>query len=158
MNKLYFFLTLLALTAIPKQVLAHGASIGYSETSAITIDAQYDDGTPMANAQVVIYAPSDRATPWLKGTTDESGNFTFVPDTDPENLGDWDVKVRQAGHGDITSIPVTGDVGGNTADTQVSSDGGGYSSTQKVFMAAAGVWGFIGTALFFSRSKSSKVG
>ena len=157
MNKLYFFFTLLALTAVPKQVLAHGASIGYSETSAITIDAQYDDGTPMANAQVVVYAPSDRATPWLKGTTDDSGNFTFVPDTDAENVGDWDVKVRQAGHGDITSIPVTGDRE-NAADTQLSSTGAGYTPSQKVFMAAAGIWGFIGTALFFSRSKSSKVG
>ena len=157
MNKLYFFFTLLALTAIPKQVLAHGANIDYRQTSAITIEAKYDDGTPMANAQVVIYAPSDRATPWLKGTTDESGNFTFVPDTNAENAGDWDVKVRQAGHGDITSIPITGDLE-NAADTQVSSTGGGYSSTQKVFMAAAGIWGFIGTALFFSRSKSSKVG
>ena len=157
MNKLYFFLTLLALSAVPKQVLAHGANIGYRQTSAITIEAKYDDGTPMANAQVVIYAPSDRATPWLKGTTDDSGNFTFVPDTDAENVGDWDVKVRQAGHGDITSIPVTGNRE-NAADTQLSSTGAGYTPSQKVFMAAAGVWGFIGTALFFARSKSSKVG
>ena len=158
MNKLYFFLTLLTLTAVPKQVLAHGASIDYRETSAITIEAKYDDGTPMANAQVVVYAPSDRATPWLKGTTDDSGNFTFVPDTDAENVGDWDVKVRQAGHGDITSIPITEDVGGNAAKAQLSSDGSGYSSAQKAVMAAAVGWGFIGTALFFARSKSSKVG
>ena len=157
MNKLYFFFTLLALTAVPKQALAHGANIDYRQTSAITIEAKYDDGTPMANAQVVVYAPSDRATPWLKGTTDDSGNFTFVPDTNAENVGDWDVKVRQAGHGDITSIPLTGDRK-NTADTQLSSTGAGYTPSQKVFMAAAGVWGFIGTALFFSRSKSSKVG
>ena len=157
MNKLYFFLTLLALTAVPKQVLAHGANIDYRQTSAITIEAKYDDGTPMANAQVVIYAPSDRATPWLKGTTDDSGNFTFVPDTDTENVGDWDVKVRQAGHGDITSIPITGDSSENAAEAQLSSDGSGYSSAQKAVMAAAGIWGFIGTALFFSRSKSSKL-
>ena len=156
MNKLYFFLTLLALSAVPKQVLAHGANIEYRQTSAITIEAKYDDGTPMANAQVVIYAPSDRATPWLKGTTDESGNFTFVPATDAGNVGDWDIKVRQSGHGDITSIPITGDLdGGDAADTQLSSDGDGYTSAQKAVMAAAGVWGFIGTALFFSRSKSN---
>ena len=158
MNKLYFFLTLLALTAVPKQVLAHGANIEYRQTSAITIEAKYDDGTPMANAQVVIYAPSDRATPWLKGTTDDSGNFTFVPDTDAENVGDWDIKVRQSGHGDITSIPITGDLGENAADTQLTSDGSDYTSAQKAVMAAAGIWGFIGTALFFSRSKSSNVG
>ena len=157
MNKLYFFFTLLVLTAVPKQVLAHGANIEYRQASAITIEAKYDDGTPMANAQVVIYAPSDRATPWLKGTTDESGNFTFVPDTNTENVGDWDIKVRQAGHGDITSIPITENLAENTANTQLSSDGSGYTSTQKVVMAAAGIWGFVGTALFFARSKSSKL-
>lgn len=156
MNRLYFFLTLILLTALPKQVLAHGANIEYRQTSAISIQAKYDDGTPMAKAQVVIYAPSDRATPWLKGTTDESGNFTFVPDTDAENLGDWDVKVRQSGHGDITSVPITGELAENTADPQLMSDDSGYTSTQKAVMAAAVGWGFIGTALFFSRSKSSK--
>lgn len=155
MNKLYFFFTLLVLTAVPKQVLAHGANIDYRRTSAITIQAKYDDGTPMANAQVVIYAPSDRATPWLKGTTDNSGNFTFVPDTDAENVGNWDIKVRQSGHGDITSIPVS-DRAENAVNTQLSSSSG-YTSAQKAVMAAAGVWGFMGTALFFSRSKSSKL-
>ena len=158
MNKLYFFLTLLALTAVPKQILAHGANINYRQTSAITIEAKYDDGTPMANAQVVIYAPSDRSNAWLKGTTDDAGNFTFVPNTDAENVGDWDVKVRQSGHGDITSIPITGDLGGDAADAQLSSSSGGYTSAQKAIMAAAGIWGFVGTALFFSRSKSSKLG
>ncbi|MBE9043505.1 carboxypeptidase regulatory-like domain-containing protein [Pleurocapsales cyanobacterium LEGE 10410] len=156
MNKLYFILSLLVLTTVPKQVLAHGANIEYRETSAINIQAKYDDGTPMANAQVVIYAPSDRTTPWLKGTTDQSGNFTFVPDTNAENIGNWDVKVRQSGHGDITSIPVSKEAE-NAAITQLSSDGSDYTSAQKAVMAAAGVWGFIGTALFFSRSKSSKL-
>lgn len=156
MTWFYFFLTLTTLVAVPAKAFAHGANIEYRETSAITIEAKYDDGKPMANAQVVVYAPSDRATPWLKGTTDEAGNFTFVPDTDAKNLGDWDIKVRQSGHGDITSIPITGDAE-NTADTRLSSDGGGYTSAQKVVMAAAGIWGFVGTALFFARSKSSQL-
>ena len=157
MSRFYFFFTLLALIAVPEKILAHGANIEYRQTPAITIEAKYDDGTPMANAQVVIYAPSDRATPWLKGTTNDAGNFSFVPDTTKENIGDWDIKVRQAGHGDITSIPISGERE-NAADTQLSSTGARYTPSQKVFMAAAGVWGFIGTALFFSRSKSSKVG
>lgn len=156
MTRFYFLLTLLALMAVPEKTLAHGANIEYRQTSAITIQAKYDDGKPMANAQVVVYAPSDRANPWLKGTTDESGNFTFVPQTNAENVGDWDVKVRQSGHGDITSIPITGDQE-NVADTQLSSDGSGYTSAQKAVMAVAGIWGFVGTALFFSRSKSSKL-
>lgn len=156
MNRFYFFFTLLTLIALPNKVLSHGANIQYRETSAISIQAKYDDGTPMANAQVVIYAPSVRATPWLKGTTDDSGNFTFVPDIEPQNVGDWDIKVRQSGHGDITSIPITGGkLAQDSPNVQLLSTGSDYTSTQKIVMAAAGVWGFVGTALFFSRSKSA---
>lgn len=153
MNRFYFFLALAIAVTTPKQVLAHGANIEYQTTSAITIQAKYDDGTPMKQAQVVIYAPSDRATPWMQGTTDESGKFTFVPDRDSSNLGNWDVKVRQSGHGSITSIPIQND---KLAANQMTSPpmGKGYSPSQKLMMAAAVGWGFVGTALFFSRSKS----
>lgn len=153
MIRFYFCLTLLALLSVPEKVLSHGANIQYRETSAISIQAKYDDNTPMANAQVVIYAPSDRATPWQKGVTDSEGNFSFVPDTNPQNIGDWDIKVRQSGHGDITSIPV-GQDGLTVASTQLAS-ANGYSTLQKMVMGAAVGWGFVGTALFFARSKSN---
>lgn len=156
MIRFYITLILLTLLSVPEKVLAHGANIQYRETSAIAIQAKYDDGTPMANAQVVIYAPSDRATPWLKGETDSQGNFSFVPDTDPQNAGDWDIKVRQSGHGDITSIPIGKSTSTNVSQTQVTSSGAGYSAAQKAVMAAAVGWGFVGTALFFARSKSDK--
>ncbi|MCC0177269.1 carboxypeptidase regulatory-like domain-containing protein [Waterburya agarophytonicola K14] len=153
MNRFYFLFALSLAIAVPKQVLAHGANIEYQETEAITIQAKYDDGKPMADAQVVIYAPSDRANPWSKGTTDKSGSFTFVPNTDPENIGDWDIKVRQSGHGDITSIPIKdGKLAVNQMNT--GSLGADYTSAQKLVMAAAVGWGFIGTGLFFARSKS----
>lgn len=155
MTRFYFLLTLLSLVTLPLKTLAHGANIDYRQTSAIEIQAKYDDGTPMANAQVVIYAPSDRATPWLKGTTDEAGNFSFIPDVSPQNIGNWDVKVRQAGHGDITSIQVAEDQS-LVSQTRLLSAGAGYSPSQKLVMAAAMGWGFIGTALFFTRSKSDK--
>ncbi|MGD1920049.1 MAG: carboxypeptidase regulatory-like domain-containing protein [Pleurocapsa sp.] len=152
MNRFYFFLALAMAIVLPKQVLAHGANIEYQETSAITIAAKYDDGTPMAEAQVVIYAPSDRTSPWLKGTTDKSGNFTFVPDVNAENVGNWDVKVRQSGHGDITSIPLK--EGKLVQDKVAAASGAGYTPSQKWVMAAAVGWGFMGTALFYSRAKS----
>jgi len=153
MNRFYFFLALLMAIAIPKSVLAHGSNIEYQETIAITIHAKYDDGTPMREAQVVVYAPSDRATPWLKGTTDKSGNFSFIPNVD--DLGDWDIKVRQSGHGGITSIPVgNGTLAINNMG--VNSASAGYTSSQKLVMAAAVGWGFLGTALFFLRPKSEQ--
>ena len=154
MNRFYFFLVLVVATVLtPKLAHAHGAKIEYQEARAIAIQAKYDDGTPMANAGVVVYAPSDRANPWLKGTTDEAGKFTFIPDLSAENIGNWDVKVRQSGHGNITSIPIKDD---KLAVNQMATStfGAGYSPSQKLIMAAAVGWGFIGTALFFSRSKS----
>ncbi|MEM6612646.1 MAG: carboxypeptidase regulatory-like domain-containing protein [Cyanobacteria bacterium P01_C01_bin.72] len=146
----------MALLSIPEKTFAHGANIEYRETSAIAIQAKYDDGTPMANAQVVIYAPSDRANPWLKGVTDSQGNFSFVPERDPENIGNWDVKVRQSGHGDITSIPVNQAGLASISPAHLASAGAAYTLPQKMLMAAAIGWGFIGTALFFARSQSSK--
>ena len=154
MTRFYFLLTLLSLVFIPEKILAHGANIEYQESSAITIQAKYDDGQPMANAQVAVYAPSDPANPWLKGTTDDDGHFSFVPNADPENMGNWDVKVRQAGHGNITSIPVADGKLAEVAHPHILSAGVGYSPSQKIVMAAAVGWGFVGTALFFSRSKS----
>ncbi|MEL6493521.1 MAG: carboxypeptidase regulatory-like domain-containing protein [Cyanobacteria bacterium J06623_7] len=142
--------------SIPEKTLAHGAKIQYRQTSAIAIQAKYDDGTPMANAQVVIYAPSDRTNPWLKGETDAEGNFSFIPDTEPHNIGNWDVKVRQSGHGNITSIPINRGNLTQTTATQLASAGAGYSLSQKIVMAAAVGWGFVGTTLFFARPKSDR--
>jgi nickel transport protein len=85
------------------QALAHGVMIDYATTQAIEITALYDTGEPMANAQVVVYAPNDPSTPWMTGSTTESGSFTFSPD--PTQSGNWEVAVRQAGHGEILSIP-----------------------------------------------------
>lgn len=156
MIRFYFCLTVFALLSIPERAIAHGANIQYRETSAIAIQAKYDDGQPMANAQVVIYAPSDRATPWLTGVTDDGGNFSFVPNDDPQNIGNWDIKVRQSGHGDITSIPINQGKLTNVSQTQVASAGAEYSAIQKLVMAGAVVWGSIGTALFFARPQSHK--
>jgi nickel transport protein len=130
------------------KVLAHGAHITYKETPGIEITALYDQGDPMSNAQVVIYAPADPATAWLKGETDAEGRFTFVPDFNQS--GNWDVKVRKAGHGALISIPLEANspTETTTIDNSPQSD---YTVMQKMLMSISGVWGFIGTALFFSR-------
>jgi nickel transport protein len=99
----------------------------------------------MAGGQVTVYAPDDPSQPWLTGVCDDEGRFTFTPD--PEIPGTWDVQVRQAGHGDMVHIPI-GAEGATAASTSV-------STLQIVLMAAATVWGFVGTALFFSRRRSS---
>ncbi len=161
MNKWTFLVPLLFFSQ-SSPILAHGANINYRETQAIQIQATYDDGTPMANAQVVVYSPEDPATPWLKGNTDEEGYFSFVPDSNQQ--GNWDIKVRQSGHGDIISIPfpqqklpLAENTSQSTTSASTPSHNTPYTPMQKIIMAIVGVWGFVGTALFFSRTPRNKV-
>ncbi|MDJ0686929.1 MAG: carboxypeptidase regulatory-like domain-containing protein [Xenococcaceae cyanobacterium MO_188.B32] len=161
LNYLASFL-LFASLGFSRQVLAHGANIVYQQTPAIEVKATYDDGKPMSNAQVVIYAPDNPAIPWLKGKTNEEGKFSFIPQSNIS--GNWDIKIRQSGHGDIISIPWQTENVASTVESRdnmpnssnwLASANNNYNPIQKVVMAATGVWGFIGTALFFSRQKSS---
>ncbi|MEO0827686.1 MAG: carboxypeptidase regulatory-like domain-containing protein [Cyanobacteria bacterium J06639_14] len=129
-------------------VIAHGVSIQHQMTREVKIQAVYDSGEPMAEAQVSVYAPDAPQTPWTTGKTNEQGEFEFAPDITLE--GDWEVQVRQAGHGDIVTIPIT-----STAETTMQASvvqaSGGHTPAQLILMGAAGIWGFVGTALFFSR-------
>ena len=126
---------------LPIKALAHGVKIEYTVNMAIEIVATYDNGEPMAGAQVTIYAPDEPSSPWLNGVCDDEGRFSFIPDT--SKPGTWDVQVRQAGHGDIVHIPIG-------EDMVVTGGTGGYSALQIVLMAACFIWGSVGTALYFS--------
>jgi len=127
---------------LPIKAYAHGAKIEYTVDIAIEIVAAYDNGQPMAGAQVVVYAPDDPSTPWLTGVCDDEGRFSFTPDT--SKPGTWDIQVRQAGHGDIVHIPIGKDIA-------VTGGAGGYTPLQIALMAACVIWGSVGTALYFSR-------
>jgi nickel transport protein len=163
------FIVIFGVTAT--KVLAHGSIINYQPKEVIEIDAKYDNGKPMANAQIVIYSPSNPTQPWLTGMTDDKGKFIFTPDF--SQVGDWTVKVRSAGHGNVINIPIeslstqeTDEINSSqSSESQANnqivkspfSESGKMTSSptmlQKLMMAATGVWGFIGTALFFSRKK-----
>ena len=123
---------------------AHGAKIEYTINMAVEIRATYDTGEPMDGGQVTVYAPDNPSTPWLEGVCDEEGRFVFTPDS--SKPGTWDVQVRQAGHGDMVHIPIGEDM--------AVSGGTGYTPLQVVLMGACVVWGFVGTALFFSRRRA----
>jgi len=150
-------------------VLAHGAHIEYQPTESIQIQAKYDSGEPMKGAQVMVYSPENLSDPWTQGTTDDRGRFVFAPDT--SQPGNWEVTVRQAGHGDIVAIPVGGvdaaaAVDGETAtgdeaaaapiceaSAESSPQTAQLSPVQQGITIGAVIWGFIGTALFFARGK-----
>ncbi|MFC2045315.1 carboxypeptidase regulatory-like domain-containing protein [Chloroflexota bacterium] len=131
---------------MPTAVCAHGANIEYTSNIEVEIEANYDNGEPMAGGQVVVYAPDDAATPWVTGVCDDEGRFSFTPDT--SKPGVWDVQVRLAGHGDIVHIPI----GESTSATDSS---GGYSTLQIALMSACVIWGSVGTALYFSRRRNA---
>lgn len=105
----------------------------------------------MAQAQVAVYGPDDLETPWTTGQTDIDGKFEF----DPDSPGNWEIVIRQAGHGTTVTVPV------GTAAREASSQAAKVSlatSTpplQRWVSAGAALWGLIGTVLFFSRGKQS---
>ena len=131
---------------MPAEALAHGVNIQYTSDIEITIVAKYDNGEPMAGAQVVVYAPDDVSTPWLIGVCDDEGCFSFTPDASIPGI--WDVQVRLAGHGGMVHIPV----GEGTA---TSGGIGGYSYLQIALMIVCVIWGSIGTALYFRRRRTA---
>ncbi|NJO41360.1 MAG: carboxypeptidase regulatory-like domain-containing protein [Cyanobacteria bacterium CRU_2_1] len=143
-------LVLLPALGFQGSAVAHGIKIDHQTVQAVQINAIYDTGEPMADAQVAIYTPDNPSEPWLTGTTDAKGHFIFTPD--PTKAGNWEVSVRQAGHGGIVNVSVRGTTGG--AEPNPTADGlGNYTPLQKGVMAGAVIWGFVGTALFFSRRK-----
>ena len=137
---------LVALLFLPAgTAFAHGIEIEYTERAAIEITARYDTGGPLAGAQVAVFAPGKPAEPWLTGVCDDLGKFYFVPD--PQIQGLWEVQVRLAGHGGLVRI----ETGESSVVPQAAV---GYSTAQKAMMAAAVIWGMVGTAFFFSRRRA----
>lgn len=149
-------LSLLCLTGWASRAIAHGVDIQYQATQAYEIQAAFDTGEPMSNAQVAVFSPDDPAKPWATGTTDATGRFLFTPSAP----GNWEVQVRKAGHGDILVIPVQGEAT-PASTTQPSAENPAvipgviatYTPLQKGLMMGAVIWGCVGTALFFARGK-----
>jgi len=78
-----------------------------AEEVELQLTATYSTGEPMEAATVLVFAPDNDDTPWLESQTDETGNFTFLPD---ESLpGDWRIEFKKEGHQDILVIPVDAD-------------------------------------------------
>jgi nickel transport protein len=146
----------LALLLTAPAVAAHGALVEYRQVPGVVIEARYDTGQPMVGARITVYAPDNPTQPWLVGTSDEAGRFSFLPA--PELSGTWAVQARQAGHGALVHFQLSEAVEPGTETTLVipatSVDPGGPA--QRWIMALAVIWGFIGTALFFARRRTQR--
>lgn len=144
--------TLLLLSCIgwPLRTLAHGVLMDATPIPSFQVHVRYESGEPMANAQVNVYAPTDPKNAWLQTVADENGYFLFTPD--PTLMGTWDIQARLAGHGEVLQIDVQKD----GAIHQLTPSRG--TPMQKGVTIAAVVWGFVGTALFFSKRSSKWAG
>jgi nickel transport protein len=85
-------------------VAAHAVWLQSSPVAGLSIQAQYETGEPLREAQVTVFAPEQPRTPWKTGLTDDQGQFRFVPD--PRQAGIWSIRVRQAGHGAFLQVQV----------------------------------------------------
>jgi len=149
----------LGMLGLAGRAIAHGAVLTYEATQAYEITAAYDNGDPMKNAQVAIFSPDDPVAPWKTATTDEEGHFLFSP----PSPGNWEVQVRQAGHGDLLVIAVEDAAIAQTDEAEAQevvaqtdeaiAPSGTLNPLQKGLMAGSVIWGFVGTALFFSHGK-----
>lgn len=127
----------------PQSAFSHAALIEAETAQAIRLHAYYDTGEPMAEAQVIIYAPGNPTAPWGRGITDSEGGFSFVPDAID---GRWSMQVRQAGHGAMAHIEFDGD-----ATQIVFQQAAADSWVQRAVMVALVGWGALGTALYARR-------
>ena len=148
---------------LPALAHAHGANLDYQMTPGVTLQAKYDAGGPMTQAQFTVFAPNDPTTPWLTGKSDAQGRFSFVPDASIPGM--WAVQAREAGHGALVQIPIGDSSSSNAATASASATAPampsavvhtqGANPMQRWVMIASVVWGFIGTALFFARKKAT---
>ncbi len=140
-----FLILVLAVFWSPVIVFAHGAEIEYKTSNSIEVIAKFDSGEPMAESQVLVYAPNNMTAPWLAGTCSSNGLFSFTPDASIS--GTWDIQVHQAGHGHMIHIEIKD-------NAIVSGSSSGYSTGQIIIMSVCVIWGVIGTALYFKRRKA----
>lgn len=98
---------LLSLTLLPMPALAHSVQTDYRIVSdALEIQSTFSTGEALEGAPVTIYAPNDSTSPWLQGTTDQQGTFSFQPD--PKLVGEWSVEIGGGDdHGDMLTVPVS---------------------------------------------------
>lgn len=117
------------------QVLwAHGVSHQLIN-GGIGIQIYYDDGTPLAYADVTIFSSADKDVEFQSGLTDKNGRFYFGPDLD----GVWTILIDDGlGHGLKKEIKVE--------EQQVvkSTTGGMISRWQKILIGVSLIVGLTG--------------
>lgn len=96
---------LLSCVIFPRPVLAHSVQTDYQVVAnALQVQSTFSTGEAFQGAIVRVFAPNQPDRPWLEGSTDTDGKFSFQPDQ--AIAGDWSVEIGEGDHGDILSVPV----------------------------------------------------
>ena len=88
----FAFVVVFALTTA--LLLAPSPSVAFDlfATHEVTVQFATQDGKPLANAEVQVFAPGDAKTPVITGRTDAEGKFVFEADQD----GFWSAEAKGA--------------------------------------------------------------
>ena len=88
-------------------VLAPSSSVAFDlfATHEVTTQFATQDGKPLANAEVQVFAPGDPKTPVITGRTDAEGKFVFAADQD----GFWSAEAKGADQVERVMIRVGGE-------------------------------------------------
>jgi len=81
------------------------AAFGLFNAREVTTQFATQDGKPLANAEVRVFAPDDLRNPVVTGRTDTEGKFVFEADRD----GFWSAEARDADQVARVMIRVGGD-------------------------------------------------
>ena len=75
-------------------LLAPSSSVAFDlfATHEVTVQFATQDGKPLANAEVQVFAPGDAKTAVITGRTDAEGKFVFAADQD----GFWSAEAKGA--------------------------------------------------------------
>jgi nickel transport protein len=84
----FIIVLFLATTLVP----APSAAFDLFATHEVTVQFATNDGKPMGNAEVQVFAPGDAKAPVITGRTDAEGKFVFDADQD----GFWSAEAKGA--------------------------------------------------------------
>src|SRR5690349_13989523 len=88
----FAFVVVLALTLALVLAPAPSAAFDLFARHEVTVQFATQDGKPLANAEVQVFAPGDSKTPAVTGRTNAEGKFVFEADQD----GFWSAEAKGA--------------------------------------------------------------
>ena len=94
LSRMLRFAFAVVLTLATALLLLPASSVAFDlfATHEVTVQFATQDGKPLANAEVQVFAPGNSKTPVITGRTDAEGKFVFAADQD----GFWSAEAKGA--------------------------------------------------------------